>query len=82
MRKVKRARRRGHTRISPKNQATLPVHALRRAGLKPGDELRVEATGPGRLLLIHVDDPVKLHAGALTGVYPRRYLDRLRREWR
>jgi bifunctional DNA-binding transcriptional regulator/antitoxin component of YhaV-PrlF toxin-antitoxin module len=43
---VKNVRRRGRTRISAKNQATIPVAALKQAGLKPGDELRVEAAGP------------------------------------
>jgi len=36
---VKHRRRRGYTRISRKHQATLPVDALRKAGLKPGDIL-------------------------------------------
>ena len=75
-------RRRGHTRISTKNQATLPVEALRKAGLKPGDELRVEAAGAGRLILVRADEMIKRHAGRLTGAYPKGYLERLRREWR
>jgi bifunctional DNA-binding transcriptional regulator/antitoxin component of YhaV-PrlF toxin-antitoxin module len=40
-------RQRGRTRLSAKNQATIPVEALRRAGLRPGDELLVEAAGAG-----------------------------------
>jgi bifunctional DNA-binding transcriptional regulator/antitoxin component of YhaV-PrlF toxin-antitoxin module len=82
MRRVKTRRIRGRTRISAKNQATLPVEALKRAGLKSGDELRVEAAEPGRLVLVRVDDAIARHAGRLTGVYPARYLARLRREWR
>jgi bifunctional DNA-binding transcriptional regulator/antitoxin component of YhaV-PrlF toxin-antitoxin module len=79
---VKNRRRPGRTRISAKNQATLPVGALRRAGLKAGDELRVEAAGAGRIVLVRADDPIARHKGALAGVYPRGYLDRLRAEWR
>jgi len=81
MEKVKHWRR-GSTRISRKNQATLPVEALRRAGLKPGDELTVEATGPGRIVLVRAVDLVEKHAGKAPGIYPPGYLDQLRDEWR
>jgi bifunctional DNA-binding transcriptional regulator/antitoxin component of YhaV-PrlF toxin-antitoxin module len=79
---VKHRRRRGHTRISAKNQATIPVVALRRAGLKPGDELRVEAAGAGRIVLTRVEEALAGYAGRLTGVYPKGSLRKLRREWR
>jgi AbrB family looped-hinge helix DNA binding protein len=82
MKEVKKTRRRGHTRISEKNQATIPVDALERAGLKPGDELRIEAVGPGRIVLVRATDAIARHAGRLTGVFPPGYLGRLRREWR
>lgn len=82
MKIVKEARRRGRTRISAKNQATLPVDVLRRAGLGPGDEVRVEAAGPGRIVLVRADDLIARHAGSLTGLYPKGYLAKLRREWR
>jgi bifunctional DNA-binding transcriptional regulator/antitoxin component of YhaV-PrlF toxin-antitoxin module len=75
-------RRRGHTRISRKNQATLPMEALRQAGLKPGDELRVEAAGAGRIVLVRTVDLIERHAGKAPGVYPPGYLDQLRDEWR
>jgi len=39
------------TGISAKHQATIPVQALKEAGLKPGDEVRVVAAGRGRLVL-------------------------------
>ena len=82
MKTVKTRRVRGQTRISAKNQATIPVAALRRAGLKSGDELRVEAAGPGRIVLVRAADAIARHAGRLTGVYPPGYLAGLRREWR
>lgn len=78
----KRARRRGRTRISSKHQVTLPVAALRDAGLKPGDKLRVEAEGPGRVVLVREDDVIARYAGDLTGVYKPGELERLRDEWR
>ena len=73
---------RGRTRLSRKNQATIPADALRRAGLRAGDELQVEAAGPGRIVLARVADAVARHAGRLTGVYPKNYLNKLRRDWR
>ena len=74
-------RRRGHTRISRKNQATLPIEALRQAGLKPGDELVVEAAGAGRIVLVRAVDLIEKHAGKAPGVYPPGYLNQLRDEW-
>ena len=82
MESVKRRRRRGCTRISAKNQATIPVVALRRAGLKPGDEVQVEAIGAGRIVLTRVEETLAGYAGRLTGVYPKGSLQKLRREWR
>ena len=78
--KVKKQRRRGTTRISAKNQVTLPVAALRKAGLKAGDELAVEADGAGRLILVRANDVIAKYAGTFT--YPEGYLERLRDEWR
>jgi bifunctional DNA-binding transcriptional regulator/antitoxin component of YhaV-PrlF toxin-antitoxin module len=45
-------RRRGYTRVGAKNQVTLPVEALQRAGIRTGDTLRAEARGPGEVLLL------------------------------
>lgn len=68
--------------ISSKNQITLPVDALRAAGLEPGDDVRVEVVGPGRLELVLADDLVQEFAGVFdASVYPEGYLDKLRREW-
>lgn len=75
-------RRRGFTRITAKHQATLPVQALREAGLKPGDRVRVRAAGRGRLVLESDLDLLERHAGSLAGVYGPGELDELRDEWR
>lgn len=82
MDEVKHSRRRGHTRISRKHQATLPVDALRQAGLKAGDELVVEAASAGRIVLVRAEDLVERHAGKAPGVYPPDSLRELRDEWR
>lgn len=66
--------------MSSKNQVTIPVEALRGAGLRPGVELDVRAEGPGRIILERSDDPVERLAGMFT--YPKGYLKKLRREWR
>ena len=69
--------------ISRKNQVTLPVAALRAAGLEPGDGVLVRAVAPGRLELVRADDLVAQYAGIFDAtVYPKGYLDELRREWR
>jgi bifunctional DNA-binding transcriptional regulator/antitoxin component of YhaV-PrlF toxin-antitoxin module len=68
--------------ISRKNQLTLPIEALRAAGLEPGDDVRVQVVGPGRLELVRADELVDEFAGVFDAtVYPNGYLDELRREW-
>jgi bifunctional DNA-binding transcriptional regulator/antitoxin component of YhaV-PrlF toxin-antitoxin module len=74
-------RRRGRSRISSKNQVTLPVGVLRAAGLKPGDLVRIDALGPGELLVKRQPDVLATFAGSLRGLYRPGYLDELRREW-
>ena len=69
--------------ISRKNQVTLPVDILRAAGLEPGDDVRIHVVGPGRLELARADELVEEFAGVFdSSVYPKGYLDELRREWR
>jgi bifunctional DNA-binding transcriptional regulator/antitoxin component of YhaV-PrlF toxin-antitoxin module len=68
--------------ISRKNQLTLPVEALRAAGLAAGDDVRVQVVGPGRLELVRAKELVDKFAGIFDAtVYPEGYLDDLRREW-
>lgn len=70
------------SRLSSKNQVTIPVAALREAGLAPGDEIQIRVSGPGRLELERVDDFVARWAGSFPlGTYPAHYLDELRDEW-
>ncbi len=68
--------------ISRKNQVTLPVDALRAAGLEPGDDLQVRAIAPGRVELVRDEELITEFAGAFDAtVYPDGYLEELRREW-
>lgn len=82
MAQVKQRRVAGTTRITSKNQATIPVSALRNAGLKAGDQVVIEAAGNGKVTIARAEDPLLKHAGALTGVYQKGYLRKLRAEWR
>jgi bifunctional DNA-binding transcriptional regulator/antitoxin component of YhaV-PrlF toxin-antitoxin module len=80
---VKRMRRRpGITRLSRKHQATIPVAVLAEAGIQAGEHLRVEALGPGRIVLTRAEDRLDDLLGALgPDVYPEGYLQELRGEW-
>lgn len=70
------------SKLSTKNQITIPVDVLREAGLAAGDEVRVHAIGPGRIEIERSQDLLKRWAGRLAGTYPQDYLERLREEWR
>ena len=70
------------SRVSRKNQVTIPVKVLRDAGLAAGDEVVVRAAGEGRIELERADDLVRRFAGSLpAGTYPPNHLEALRREW-
>jgi len=71
------------SRVSSKNQVTIPVEALRAAGLGPGDDVVVRASGRGRLEVERADDVVARYAGSVpAGTYPAGHLGELRGEWR
>jgi bifunctional DNA-binding transcriptional regulator/antitoxin component of YhaV-PrlF toxin-antitoxin module len=73
----------GQTKISSKNQVTIPVSALRDAGMGPGDVLRAEADGAGRVVLTRVDEVLTRYSGALeTGGRFGEGVRGLREEWR
>jgi bifunctional DNA-binding transcriptional regulator/antitoxin component of YhaV-PrlF toxin-antitoxin module len=79
---AKQPRRWGRTRLNAWHQVTIPVAALRRAGLEPGEVLQVEAVGAGRIVLARVDEILAGYVGQLTGVDRKGFLQKLRREWR
>jgi bifunctional DNA-binding transcriptional regulator/antitoxin component of YhaV-PrlF toxin-antitoxin module len=73
------------TKVSRKNQVTLPVAALREAGVQPGDVLRVEVEAPGVFRLVQTKDPwwelfCKLQGSNLS-ITTREELEELRDEW-
>jgi AbrB family looped-hinge helix DNA binding protein len=64
-------------RISSKNQVTIPVAALEEAGLHAGDHVVVEALDDGELRVHRGAATFDSAFGALTGIYPPGYLERL-----
>ena len=78
---VKSSVRSRTTKISRKHQVTIPVEALRRSGLGPGDRIEVIATDDGRVVFRRAGNPFDEFAGALTGAYPEGHLFSLRDEW-
>ena len=68
-------------RVSSKNQVTLPVEAMRAAGLHAGDEVTVRPLGDGEVIIARLGSRVRQHAGIATGIYEPGELDRLRDEW-
>ena len=67
--------------MSSKNQVTLPVEAMREAGLRAGDEVTVRPVGDGELIIAARGSRVRRHAGIASGIYAPGELDRLRDEW-
>lgn len=65
------------SRISSKNQVTVPVTALTEAGLSAGDEIVIEPIADGELRLRRATRGFEDAFGALTGRYPPGYLARL-----
>ena len=74
---------RNRTKVSSKHQVTIPAAAFRTAGFEPGDTLRVEAEGAGRVVLTRIDELIDRYSGCLdTGGALRERVDGLREEWR
>jgi len=69
--------------VSSKHQVTIPASAFRGAGLEPGDTLKVEAAGAGRIVLTRLDDLLDRYSGCLdTNGTLRGRVEELRGEWR
>jgi AbrB family looped-hinge helix DNA binding protein len=65
------------SRISTKNQVTIPVAALEESGLRAGEQVVVEPLGDGELRVRRSALTFEDAFGALTGSYPPGYLARL-----
>jgi AbrB family looped-hinge helix DNA binding protein len=70
------------TRVSSKHQVTIPAGPFRTAGLEPGDTLKVEAEGAGRVVLTRVDELVDRYSGCLDTGDLRERVEGLHEEWR
>ncbi|HEX3173816.1 MAG TPA: AbrB/MazE/SpoVT family DNA-binding domain-containing protein [Solirubrobacterales bacterium] len=69
--------------MSSKHQVTIPAGAFRTAGFEPGDTLKVEAEGAGRVVLTRIDELIDRYSGCLdTGGHLGRQVEGLREEWR
>jgi AbrB family looped-hinge helix DNA binding protein len=76
-------RQRNQTKVSSKHQVTIPASAFHGAGLEPGDTLKVEATGAGRIVLTRLDELLDRYSGCLdTNGTLRGQVEGLRGEWR
>jgi AbrB family looped-hinge helix DNA binding protein len=67
----------GVPRISSKNQVTLPVAVLDDAHLQAGDPVVIEARADGEIVIRRGAVELGSAFGALTGVFPAGYLQRL-----
>lgn len=76
-----RKRRRGTATVTSKHQVTIPVEALRAAGVEAGERLVATADGPGRIVFEREVDVLAEVAGGLTGTYRKDELADLRDEW-
>ncbi len=65
-------------RISSKHQVTLPVETLKRAGLRAGDEVAIEAEGEDAIVVRRVSRDAQGGLGVFDGLYEPGYLKRLR----
>jgi AbrB family looped-hinge helix DNA binding protein len=79
---VEGTRRPSQTKVSSKHQVTIPAAAFHSAGLRPGDTLRVQAEGAGRLVLTRTEELLDRYSGALdSGGGLRAQVEGLRGEW-
>jgi bifunctional DNA-binding transcriptional regulator/antitoxin component of YhaV-PrlF toxin-antitoxin module len=65
-------------KISRKNQVTLPVESLSKAGLKAGDGVTIEAEGADTIIVRRARRNVDEAIGVFDGLFEQGYLDRLR----
>lgn len=65
-------------RISSKNQVTLPVEQMRKAGLEVLDEVEVLAECSGRIVVQRAQAGIQGGIGVFDGLYEPDYLKNLR----
>jgi bifunctional DNA-binding transcriptional regulator/antitoxin component of YhaV-PrlF toxin-antitoxin module len=57
------------TRLSTKNQITLPVEIIRKAGFKVGDNINCTVNKEGRIELSPAENPIMSLIGAGNGIF-------------
>jgi AbrB family looped-hinge helix DNA binding protein len=67
--------------VSSKNQVTIPVEAMRAAGLRAGDEIDVRPVREGEIVIATRGSRIRRHAGIAKGIYKDNELGKLRDEW-
>lgn len=60
----------GRTRVTSKNQVTIPVDALRKAGIAADDVVSVYADGEGRIVVERMESLIERYADKLQGTWP------------
>jgi len=80
---AQRAGRTSTSRLSSKNQLTVPVDILRRVGLEAGDEVEFVVNGAGFIQIQVMGDtnPVLNLVGAFPGVFDEFDQERERAAW-
>jgi AbrB family looped-hinge helix DNA binding protein len=68
-------------KVSSKNQITIPVEAMRAAGLHAGDEVTIRPLGNGEVVIAARGSRIARHSGIAMGIYKKKELDSLRDEW-
>ena len=66
------------TRLSSKNQVTLPVEIIRKAGFKVGDTINCRVTEDGKIELSPPENPIMSLIGAGKGIFDDFDLDKER----
>lgn len=66
-------------RISSKNQVTLPVEQMRKAGLEALDEVEVVAESDGQITVRRARAGIQGGLGVFKGLYGPGYLEELRK---
>jgi len=69
------------TRLSAKNQITLPVEIIRKAGFKVGDTINCTVNKEGRIELSPAENPIMRLVGIATGIYDDFDLQAERDSW-
>ena len=60
----------GRTRVTRSSQLTIPVDALREAGIGPDDVVSIYSDGEGRIVVERMHDLIARYGRKLSGTWP------------